>query len=535
MTRFRFGRRTFVRSLATASAGIFVPACGTHEQSDYPPGTGHDFEGIRVVIIGSGFGGSIAALRLAQVGIRSTILERGRRWPLSPEFDTFCTTQQPDARCAWMSDATPLPGHISLPFEGAPYVGLLQRIAGDNIDAVCAAAVGGGSLVYSGIMIQPPRKLFESVFPSAIDYAEMDEVYYPRVRQIMKPGKLPADILASDAYFASRVFIRDAEKAGLDVGPVDCAFDFDKIREELDGAFPLDQVTKGDYLFGLNNGAKHSIDRIGYLKMAEDTGLVDVRPLHQVREIGELADRPGYYVVVELIDENGVVLDVQRLEATHLFLAAGSLNTTKLLLRARRHGTLPNLNDQIGKSWGNNGQRILSRNVLDSLGLEQGGPACVFVHDHDNPEGPIGMEFGPAPIPLPLNMLVSATQGVPERLGELQLDLDDEIRPVWDRAFDASAGRAANHTMQRMLDAAGGVQIPLPGLDDPSITFHPLGGATMGKACDTFGRVHGYANLYVVDGALIPGSTPGGNPFWTISAIAERCLDAIVAEDLGLA
>ena len=83
------------------------------------------------------------------------------------------------------------------------------------------------------------------------------------------------------------------------------------------------------------------------------------------------------------------------------------------------------------------------------------------------------------------------------------------------------------------MDAAGGALTSLPGVDDPSITFHPLGGMTMGRATDTYGRVEGYAHLYVVDSALIPGSTPAGNPFWTVSAIAERAMDTIVREDLA--
>jgi cholesterol oxidase len=91
---------------------------------------------------------------------------------------------------------------------------------------------------------------------------------------------------------------------------------------------------------------------------------------------------------------------------------------------------------------------------------------------------------------------------------------------------------AAEYTMQMMIDAAGGERGHLPGLDD-SITFHPLGGATMGHVCDSYGRVMGYDGLYVVDSALIPGSVPAGNPFWTIAAIAERCMDKIVAEDLN--
>jgi cholesterol oxidase len=64
------------------------------------------------------------------------------------------------------------------------------------------------------------------------------------------------------------------------------------------------------------------------------------------------------------------------------------------------------------------------------------------------------------------------------------------------------------------------------------ITAHPLGGACMGQVCDDRGRVDGYAGLYVVDGALMPGSTTCVNPALTIGAIAERAMDHLLAEDI---
>ncbi|MBX3272210.1 MAG: GMC family oxidoreductase [Sandaracinaceae bacterium] len=536
---FRVGRRNFVRITAAGAAGVYFTGCdgGGGADASVPSDGGLDasvaIERVRALVIGSGFGGSIAALRLAEADVPVTILERGRRWDLQDDFDTFTTTQRPDRRCAWMHREPVLPGFPPVSLRGSPYVGLLQRIFGANIDVVCAAAVGGGSLVYSGLMLQPPRAAFESVFPSELSYEEMDTVYYPRVRAIMRPGRLSDRALGAPQYAGARIFIRDAEAAGLDVERVPCAFDFDRIDEELDGAFPFAQATVGDYLYGLNNGAKHSIDRVGYLTMAEATGRVTVRPQHQVVEVGARPEG-GYYAIAEVIDENGRPQSVTRFEADALFMAAGSMNTTKLLLKARRDGTLPGLPDSVGQSWGNNGQRILLRgNLSEDTGAEQGGPACIFIHHHDNPEGVIGMEYGPAPIGFEHNCLVHATQGVPERLGSLQLDAMGEVEPVWDRANDASAGRAAHHTMQAIMDASEGAIVTLPGLNDPSITFHPLGGAVMGRVTDTYGRVNGLAHLYVVDSALIPGSTPASNPFWTIAAIAERCMDTIVAEDFA--
>lgn len=521
--RFRIGRRDFVRLTAAGTAGLYLAGCG-----------GDPVERVQALVIGSGFGGSIAALRLAEAGVSVTVLERGRRWEITDAHDTFIPNMlMPDARCAWMHDKPVIPGVPQTPLNRgtyrAPYVGLLQKLVGPNMNVMCAAGVGGGSLVYSGIMIQPPRALFTSVFPAEVDYDEMDSVYYPRVRAIMNPAAMPDDVLAHDNYLASRVWIDDSMTAGLNVERNAIAFDWDLVRAELNGEIPA-QVINGEYLYGLNSGAKHSADR-GYLAMAEATGLVDVRPQHQVTSIAEDPEG-GYKTRVERIDEHGMVLETLTIHSDFLFLAAGSMNTTKLLLRAKRDGTLPNLNDQIGEAWGNNGQRIMVRsNIPSETGTVQGGPACIFIHHHDNPHGAIGMEYGPAPVSID-QTLICATQGIPDTLGRLVLNDEDEVETDWDPNNDANAGMAALYTLDQINTAAGGEQGSIGGLDE-KITFHPLGGATMGRACDTYGRVIGHPGLYVVDSALVPGSTPAGNPFWTIASIAERCMDKIVAEDLN--
>ena len=68
----------------------------------------------------------------------------------------------------------------------------------------------------------------------------------------------------------------------------------------------------------------------------------------------------------------------------------------------------------------------------------------------------------------------------------------------------------------------------------PALTAHPVGGAVMGKVCDSYGRVYGHRGLYIVDGAIVPGGSVGGvNPAWTIAALAERSMDRIMSRDIG--
>jgi hypothetical protein len=79
-----------------------------------------------VLIVGSGFGGAVAALRLAEAGHDVVVLERGRRWPLTPAGDTFATLLAPDRRAAWMSSTTVAPIGPPIPLPGR-YVGVLER------------------------------------------------------------------------------------------------------------------------------------------------------------------------------------------------------------------------------------------------------------------------------------------------------------------------------------------------------------------------------------------------------------------------
>jgi cholesterol oxidase len=179
-----FNRRQFLQTASFFSAGLMASLANTRltRASDEP---------VEAVVIGSGFGGSVAALRLGKAGIKTVVLERGRRWTIKPDQNTFATYRNPDGRAGWLSPNAPL-------FDEPPidiYTGVLQRKDENGISVLCGAGVGGGSLVYNGITYQPPRQTFQRVFPSSINYDEMDKIYYPRVRSILKPSPLPQDIL----------------------------------------------------------------------------------------------------------------------------------------------------------------------------------------------------------------------------------------------------------------------------------------------------------------------------------------------------
>src|SRR5262249_7127019 len=93
---------------------------------------------------------------------------------------------------------------------------------------------------------------------------------------------------------------------------------------------------------------------------------------------------------------------------------------------------------------------------------------------------------------------------------------------------------AVTSLVKRLNEANGGeLEESLVAGVTKDFTYHPLGGCVLGQGCDFFGRVKGYAHLYVVDGSLIPGSSACANPSLTIAAIAERNMERILSEDFA--
>lgn len=517
----RFGRRTFLETTALGVAGATLVGC------DDSPAPGPVTELDHPLIIGSGFGGSITAHRLAQAGIASTVLERGRRWVLTEARDTFCSLREPDERAGWFATQSP----IGISSRIRPYAGVVEQFEGDNIDAIIGAGVGGGSLVYAGMMVQPPRDLFVSAFPAEVSYDDMVSTWYPRVAEMISMSHVPDDVFANDAYAATRLFLQHADAAGINTELNYLAIDWDIIRQELSGELPRES-TAGDYVYGVNNGAKGQADRT-YLAAAEATGLCTVRPLHQVKAI---APDPagGYFVDAEEIDERGTVLSTTRFRAPTLFLCAGAIHSTRLLVEARARGDMPMLSSDVGEGWGHNGQHIFMRNDLGvSVPDNQGGPPTAVIRDWDNPIAPCTVEHGAAAFGYDCGCMICPSSSLVDGFGSLSWNAETQTTELrWDPANGATGIAAAENVGDRLNAATAGVNAPLIGRTRLS-TFHPLGGVVLARATDGFGRVDGYPGLYVQDGSLMPGITPTANPAWTISAIVERNLATILPEDLG--
>jgi cholesterol oxidase len=324
-----------------AAAGTVAAGVKTHAHDEFVP----------AIVIGSGFGGAVAALRLGLAGIDTLVLERGRRWRIRRDGNTFATLEQPDGRAYWLRDRTG-EAILGLPQLEKPidrYIGVLDIVEGAGISVGAGAGVGGGSLIFNAIIVQPRREMFERLFPRALDFGEFEDEYYPRVKRIIRAAPIPDDVLGTGYYLSTRVSLDQAHRAGFPTRPVDLAIDWDVVRDEMAGRRRPSAIA-GQSIYGLNSGAMRSLDR-NYLARAEASGHVEILPRHAVAAIERT--RGGRYALTvhHLSDDGGTLAAPRRFLCNYLFLAAGSIGTTKLLVKARATGALPALNEHVGRHW----------------------------------------------------------------------------------------------------------------------------------------------------------------------------------------
>jgi len=486
----------------------------------------------RVVIVGSGFGGAVTALRLTRAGVKVTLLEQGRRWPAGPDSDTFPTISTLDERALFYGSAPQLYGR---PVSLAPYAGLFNALAGPTMTIMSGCGYGGGSLTYQGMSLKPSRAVFEQEFPGALDYDEMGD-HYRTVAAMLRLQKAPDSIVRSPTYEVPRIFKRRAEAAGFDVERIPMPIDWTFAERELAGEMKP-AYTTGDVGIGVNNGGKNSLDNT-YLKAAEATGLLEVKLLHRVTDVRRT--RSGdWEVTAARTDVRGTTKETRIITTPTLVLGAGSGGTSRMLVRAAATGAIPDLPGSVGRGWGSNADRIYIWTSLDErLPSPQGGPVVFGSLDWADPRlantviqasiPPVllgGLEVDP-------NSTVLVGYGVSEARGRFVYNsLSDDASLVWapenDRVIQTSK------IGPRVRKVAGATSVLLDTNAVVPSTWHPMGGANMGQTCDFEGRVRGQKGLYVLDGALLPGSAGACNPSMTIAAVAERALSRIVRRDVG--
>lgn len=378
----------------------------------------------------------------------------------------------------------PLAELLGTPLDFDPYVGLLEPVIGENIMAMCTAGVGGGSLVYQGMTLQPSEAVFNTWLPEKLDYRRMNRVHYPRVAKMLRTAKAPGELVGSSNYGAARVFAERTRRAGHEAEKIPMPIDWDYALAELRGEMKP-SYTNGDCAFGVNNGGKHSVDAT-YLKQAEATGKVTVATHHDVTGIAR-ARNGRWEIHIDRTDDAGHLLEQKVLTTRALIMAAGSLNTSKLLVRAGATGAVPDLPDGLGREWGTNGDRIyLWSDPGGDFGAEQGGPVVYGSKEWDDPATAntiIQASLPPLGVDLKSTMLVGF--GVSTGRGRFRYDSrTDSVSLHWPRGGDDACARQI-HRRVSAVSRGHGVLTDTNRLVNS--TWHPLGGAPMGTVCDLDG------------------------------------------------
>ena len=509
-----------------------------------------------VIVIGSGFGGAIAAARLAEAGARVLVLERGRRW--TPANFPRATLDP------WIYRNNR--AHQS---NGWFDVRSFRRMA-----VVQGAGVGGGSLCYSSVLLTPPPEVFDERWPTELTRDEL-EPYYRQVERMLRPRPIPMGQQTARSRLLEQAAAALGYSNRLRHVPLGISFSDDwhyglpdPLHTRHSQAFVNEHgqrqgtcVHLGNCDIGCDVQAKNSLD-LNYVPLAERHG-ADVRPLHLVRRVQPAG--PGYRVFFDRVDGGRSIEGHER--ADRVVLAGGSIGTTELLLRCRdEFGTLPRLSRRLGHQWSPNANFLSLARFKDETAVMQGvGPTISSSLDFlDASFG--GQRFVVQDDGFP-NLLYNAMSTVPARIADrlgrgrsrtLQersvsrnlmvwlgegVDAGDGVLHLKSRVlrpggsllaldWNVAASRPVAHAimaMHRRLTDALGARSYRPlywPLVNGMISMHPLGGCAMGATAasgvvDHAGRVFGYENLYITDGSVLPGPV-GCNPSMTIGALSER-------------
>ena len=328
------------------------------------PDTTDDFD---VAVVGSGFGASVIAYRLAEAGRRVCVLERGRPYPPG----------------SFPRDPRRMAANLWDPAAGLH--GLFDIWAFNGIESVVSSGLGGGSLIYANVLIRKDERWFvDEALPGRQGYERWPidrallEPHYAAVEKMLDAQPYPFDIAPYDQT-PKTIAMRDAAKMlGLDWQLPNLAVSFRNPGEDPTPGAPLHEERPnlhrrprltcrlcGECDAGCNYGAKNTLDYT-YLSRAKDCG-ADIRTLSEVRRL-EPVDGPGggtsgyrvTYVTHQPSDDQKPVplsrLQTTTIKARRVVLGAGTFGTTYLLLRNR--SALPRLSAALGTRFSGNGDLL---------------------------------------------------------------------------------------------------------------------------------------------------------------------------------
>lgn len=521
-------RKTFIKTSALAISAVyfFQPDffMAAKKKTEFPG----EVIDIPVVIIGSGYGGAVSALRLCEAGKKVILLEMGLNWEKAGI--PFSNLLKPGKSSAWLKKKSIAP-FMNI-FSLTPFTGTLDRLDFDHINIWVGRGVGGGSLVNGGMAVTPKESYFKEVFPD-LDAEKFYNYYFPLVRKELKVNVIDEQFLKECPYYKfTRVGEAEAQNAGFKTMRVPNVYDFKYMEREFRNEVPRSALNT-EVIYG-NNYGKNSLDRT-YLKKAMGTGNLEILDLHRVDHI-KLNDDKGYTLNVQQTDTSGNRIADKIFRCKKLILAAGTMGTLQLLMQSNAVNNFP-LNERIGKNWGNNGNFMTGRNWVRPLtggtGSKQSTIPVGGIDNWDDDEHPFFTEIAPLPMGMDVATALYLLINRVDKKGEVSFDhTSRSLKVNWDESNTANMKENARFFIRKMNKANGGTRSHFlfhNGLG-ADICYHPLGGCVLGEATNEYGKLKGHDNLYVLDGSLIPG-TIGVNPFVTITAIAEYCMENLISQN----
>ncbi|MFF9039891.1 GMC oxidoreductase [Streptomyces sp. NPDC014892] len=305
-----------------------------------------------VIVVGSGFGGSVTALRLTEKGYKVGVLEAGRRF----------------TRATLPKNSWDLKNYLWAPALGMYGIQRIHLLG--NVMVLAGAGVGGGSLNYANTLYVPPKPFFEDPqWKDITDWQEELKPYYDQARRMLgvrlNPTMTPSDVHLKAA--AERMGVGDS----FHLAPVGVFFGDGEDADGRTKAAPGDQAADpyfggvgpartactecGECMTGCRHGAKNTLNE-NYLHLAEKAGAV-VHPMTTVVALTE--DSQGGYAVTTLPTDNRRKGQGRVLRARRVVLAAGTYGTQTLLHRMKANGQLPHLSDRLGMLTRTNSEALV--------------------------------------------------------------------------------------------------------------------------------------------------------------------------------
>jgi cholesterol oxidase len=514
------------------------------------------------LIIGSGFGGSVSAMRLAEKGYSVAVLEQGRRYGAKD----FPKSNWQIRKYLW-----------------APFLkcfGIQNITLFKNALILSGTGVGGGSLVYANTLMVPQESFFKDpIWSSSQDWKSALLPHYETAQKMLGVTKNPLFSEADEILQSVAQDLNCAETFHtVDVGVY---FGTDVKDPYFGGHGPVRSpcIFCGGCMVGCQYNAKNTLDK-NYLYFAEKFG-ARIFPECQAVKITPLSDS---YEVETKNPMSWFGNPKRKFTAKNVILSAGAIGTVKLLLENQHiHKTLPHISAQLGKTVRTNGESLVGATSLKkNVDYTKGLAISSAIHPDaltkiEVVRYPVGSDFMRL-LALPLTGPGNAVMRPLKFLGQclwhfldilklftvrdwakntiillVMQTVDNQIalgikRP-WYKLFKKSFGsvdtglpripayiEVAHRAVKKVATKINGISqnaFSEPLLNTPA-TAHVLGGARIGQdvqsgVVDSHCQVFNYPGLYVIDGSMIPANL-GVNPSLTITALAEYAMQAIPAK-----